>query len=121
MKKIGRVCGESELKQYHDQVKGEVRGKKMERSAVNSDKGSKADSSKDNASRTRSVGENDRKMELDPLRGLVQRAQCRGCGSSIESVAQRMVSMPASQRRAGGALPAEEQREQIRAGDGGAG
>ena len=71
----------------------------MERSAVNSDKGSKADSSKDSASRTRSVGENNRKMELDPLRGLVQGAQCRGCGSSIESVAQRMVSMPAAQRR----------------------
>lgn len=69
----------------------------MERSAANSDKGSKADSSKESASRIKSVGENSER-ELDPLQGLVQGAECRGCGPSLESVAQRMVSMPAAQR-----------------------
>lgn len=50
----------------------------MERSNANADKNSKADSSKESASRIRPVGENDRKMELDPLWGLVQGAECRG-------------------------------------------
>ena len=68
----------------------------MERSAVNSDKGSKVDSAKDSASRIKPVGENDRKMELDPLRGLVKGS---ACGSSLESVAQRMTALPGAQRR----------------------
>ena len=70
----------------------------MERSVANSDKGSKADSSKDSASRIKPVGENKGK-ELDPLRGLVQGAESRGCGPSLESVAQRMTALPGAQRR----------------------
>ena len=73
----------------------------MNRSAANADKGQKADSSKESASRIRPEGENERRMELDPLRGLVPGRRCRGsvCGASLESVAQGMAALPGAQRR----------------------
>ncbi len=70
----------------------------MEMSAVKSDKSTKAEASQDGA-RVRPAVEGSKKMELDPLRALVQGRECRSCGTSVELVAQRMAALPGAQRR----------------------
>ena len=71
----------------------------MERSAVNSDKSSKADSSKESASRIRPVGENERRWSLIPFE-----VWCRGRSAEVAAPRwnrwpMRMASMPVAQRR----------------------
>ena len=71
----------------------------VNRSAANADKSKMDDPAQDSASRIRPAVENSF-GEMDPLR-LLQGRVCRvsTCGSALESVAQRMASLPGAQRR----------------------